>query len=54
MTKYERCMIEAEKLRAKGRRARDHKESLSLMRQADAIEKKARSMSVAEGEEEVE
>lgn len=54
MTKYERCMIEAEKLRAKGRRARDHKESISLMRQADALESKARSMTVAEGEEEEE
>ena len=54
MTKYERCMIEAEKLRAKGRRARDHKTSLFLMRQADALEKKAKDMTIAEGEEEME
>lgn len=54
MTKYERCMIEAEKLRAKGRRARDHKESLSLLRQADTLEKKAKNMTIAEGQEEME
>ena len=54
MTKYESLMVEAEKLRAAGRRAQDHKESQRLMARAVEIEKKARDLSVAEGGEDEE
>lgn len=51
MTRYESMMIEAEELRARGRRARDHKESRDLMRQANRVERKARELTIDEGEE---
>ena len=52
MTKYEGLMVEAEKLRAAGRRARDHQESQRLMDRAAAIEKKARDLSISDACEE--
>ena len=52
MTKYEALMVEVEKLRAAGRRARDHQESQRLMDRAAALEKKARDLSISEACEE--
>jgi len=54
MTKYEGLMVEAEKLRAAGRRARDHRESARLMERAAEMERKAKELSVAEGGEDEE
>ena len=50
MGQYEAMMTEAEELRALGRRACDHNESRRLMKQAARIERKARELTVAEGE----